>query len=212
MGLAATSASNGRHITLTVAGVGVIEADLSADGQTLAAQLKQGPGYNFTLTRGTFAAPARPQMPVPPYPYAAREVTFDNPAPGGGRLAGTLTTPMGAGPFPAVVLITGSGAEDRDETIFGHKPFLVLADALLRLQHDQARAYPLLSYCLDADLVAPTPRLGGLLLEAAQCARALRRPADAIRYYRRYLAEYPHEDRTPEVRRRLAALTGEVAP
>ena len=48
------------------------------------------------------------------------------------RLAGTLTVPPGPGPFPAVVLITGSGPQDRDETLLGHKPFLVLADALTR--------------------------------------------------------------------------------
>ena len=48
------------------------------------------------------------------------------------KLAGTLTVPPGAGPFPAVILITGSGAQDRDESILGHKPFLVLADYLTR--------------------------------------------------------------------------------
>ena len=48
------------------------------------------------------------------------------------KLAGTLTLPPGKGPFPAVVLLTGSGAQDRDETILGHKPFLVLADYLTR--------------------------------------------------------------------------------
>ena len=47
-------------------------------------------------------------------------------------LAGTLTIPEGAGPFPAAVLITGSGAQDRDETLLGHKPFAVLADHLTR--------------------------------------------------------------------------------
>ena len=48
------------------------------------------------------------------------------------RLAGTLTKPEGKGPFPAVFLITGSGPQDRDETVFGHKPFLVIADFLTR--------------------------------------------------------------------------------
>ena len=58
-------------------------------------------------------------------------MTYANAA-GGVTLAGTLTIPNGDGPFPAVILITGSGAEDRDETIFGHKPFLVIADDLTR--------------------------------------------------------------------------------
>ncbi len=48
------------------------------------------------------------------------------------RLAGTLTLPKGKGPFPAVVMITGSGAQDRDEALLGHKPFLVIADRLTR--------------------------------------------------------------------------------
>jgi uncharacterized protein len=74
---------------------------------------------------------ARPQTPKPPFPYRAEAVKYENKA-GGVTLAGTLTIPAGAGPFPAVILITGSGAQDRDETILGHKPFLVLADYLSR--------------------------------------------------------------------------------
>jgi pimeloyl-ACP methyl ester carboxylesterase len=75
------------------------------------------------------AAGARPQEPKPPYPYLQREARYtDGPI----RLAGTLTLPPGGGPFPAVLLITGSGAQNRDEEIFGHKPFLVIADHLTR--------------------------------------------------------------------------------
>ena len=77
------------------------------------------------------AAPSRPQTPVPPFPYRSQDVVIATPTPGV-QLAGTLTLPEGAGPFPAVLLITGSGQQDRDETVFGHKPFLVLADALTR--------------------------------------------------------------------------------
>ncbi|MFO0748563.1 MAG: alpha/beta fold hydrolase [Myxococcota bacterium] len=73
---------------------------------------------------------ARPQTPAPPYPYDQREVVID--APEGGKLAGTLTLPKGAGPFPAVLLISGSGQQDRDETIFGHRPFRLIADRLTR--------------------------------------------------------------------------------
>lgn len=72
----------------------------------------------------------RPQTPRPPFPYASRDL--DVTAPDGSTLAGTLTIPEGAGPFPAVILLSGSGQEDRDETIFGHKPFLLLADTLTR--------------------------------------------------------------------------------
>lgn len=73
----------------------------------------------------------RPQTPRPPFPYRAEEVTYDNAA-AKVRLAGTLLLPNGAGPFPAALLITGSGPQDRDESLMGHKPFLVLADALAR--------------------------------------------------------------------------------
>ena len=74
---------------------------------------------------------ARPQEPAKPYPYDAEEVTFEN-AEAKVKLAGTLTKPHDGGPFPAVVLVSGSGPQDRDETVFGHKPFLVLADYLTR--------------------------------------------------------------------------------
>jgi len=73
----------------------------------------------------------RPQNPIKPYPYKEEEVSF---ASGSGRvtLAGALTLPQGTGPFPAAVLVGGSGPTDRDETVAGHKPFLVLADLLTR--------------------------------------------------------------------------------
>lgn len=73
----------------------------------------------------------RPQNPVKPYPYREEEVTFPN-ASASVTLAGTLTLPKGSGPFPAAVLIAGSGPHDRDETLENHKPFLVLSDYLTR--------------------------------------------------------------------------------
>jgi len=73
----------------------------------------------------------RPQEPKPPFPYVAEEVSFKNQG-AGVTLAGTLTKPKGKGKFPIAVLITGSGPEDRNEEILGHKPFLVLADYLTR--------------------------------------------------------------------------------
>jgi uncharacterized protein len=77
------------------------------------------------------AAPRRPQTPMAPFPYRVRKDQWRNEA-SGLMLAGTLTTPAGPGPWPAMVLITGTGAQDRDETISEHKPFAVLADALTR--------------------------------------------------------------------------------
>lgn len=102
----------------------------TVDGDALRGDLTQsGQTFPFSLTRGTLPPPARPQNPVQPYPYRSEDVTFPS---GDVTLAGTVTTPEGPGPFPAVVMITGSGAQDRDETLAGHKPFLVLADALTR--------------------------------------------------------------------------------
>ncbi len=75
--------------------------------------------------------PKRSQIPQKPYPYNEEEVTFTDKE-AGIELAGTLTLPKEGGPFPAVVLVTGSGPQDRDETLLGHKPFLVLADYLTR--------------------------------------------------------------------------------
>ncbi len=75
--------------------------------------------------------PKRPQEPKAPFPYKAEEVSYENTA-AKVKLGGTLTIPPGKGPFPAVLLITGSGQQDRDESLLGHKPFLVLADALTR--------------------------------------------------------------------------------
>lgn len=106
---------------------------LAADGQVIGGTWS-GPDYKgaLLLTRRATqaAAPRRPQTPQPPFPYRAETVTVES-APGV-RLAGTLTLPAGKGPFPAVVLITGSGGQDRDETILGHKPFAVIADRLTR--------------------------------------------------------------------------------
>jgi hypothetical protein len=76
-------------------------------------------------------APKRPQNPVKPYPYQSIDLTYTNPTQHD-VLAATLTVPQGKGPFPAVLLITGSGAQDRDESLLGHKPFLVLSDYLTR--------------------------------------------------------------------------------
>jgi len=73
----------------------------------------------------------RPQDPEKPYPYYEEDVTFTNIG-AGINLAGTLTLPQKEGVFPAVVLITGSGAQNRNEELMGHKPFLIIADFLTR--------------------------------------------------------------------------------
>ena len=107
------------------------EGMLSADGQSIKGTYTQGgASFPFTLERADKrVANARPQHPKKPYPYVEEEVSYKS---GAITFAGTFTKPSGDGPFPAVLLITGSGAQDRDETILGHKLFLVLADHLTR--------------------------------------------------------------------------------
>lgn len=113
---------------------------LSDDSTQLAGSWTQPnqPDVAMTFTRATaeqIAArrnPGRPQTPKEPFPYKVEEVAFDNPAASGVRLAGTLTLPEGEGPFPAAILLTGSGPQDRDETLLDHKPFAVIADHLTR--------------------------------------------------------------------------------
>ena len=73
----------------------------------------------------------RPQDPKKPYPYNEEDVTYENKK-AGVKLAGTFTWPRTLGPFPAVLLITGSGPQDRNEALLGHRPFLVLSDHLTR--------------------------------------------------------------------------------
>ena len=73
----------------------------------------------------------RPQEPIKPYSYYTEDITFENKK-AGIRLAGTLTLPQKEGVFPVVILISGSGPQNRDEELLGHKPFLVLADYLTK--------------------------------------------------------------------------------
>lgn len=94
---------------------------------------RQGGGeFALTLERSEpVEPPNRPQEPKPPFPYESVDVTYPN-AEAGIELAGTLTFPSEGGPFPAVILSTGSGPQNRDEELLGHKPFAVIADHLTR--------------------------------------------------------------------------------
>ena len=123
--------ATGNSITFAIAGVpGEPTFNGVRDGDTIAGPFTQGgQTFDFEMTRGTETAPTRPQDPEPPFPYSSADVTFQN---GDVTLAGTLTIPAGDGPFPAVVLLTGSGPQDRNEEVFDHRPFLVIADYLSR--------------------------------------------------------------------------------
>ncbi|RZJ47006.1 MAG: alpha/beta fold hydrolase [Brevundimonas sp.] len=145
-GLAVSSLSlQGGVVRFSAPAVGAgFEGSLVDGGRTLNGALTQGgASLPLVLTRSLELTPSappvvtpapvarRPQTPQAPFPYRSEDVVIPTTM-AGVQLAGTLTVPEGLGPFPAVLLITGSGQQDRDETVFGHKPFWILADALTR--------------------------------------------------------------------------------
>jgi pimeloyl-ACP methyl ester carboxylesterase len=120
---------------------GVFAGELSADRLKIEGTWSQGTAAFPLVVEKVKAAPARlrPQEPKAPFPYKTEEVVVVNKK-AGVKLAGTLVVPKAAAAagaataaqFPAVVFVTGSGAQNRDEEILGHKPFLVIADYLAR--------------------------------------------------------------------------------
>lgn len=112
---------------------GVFEGKVSEDFLVIEGEWRQsGQTLPLTLKRVDKAVEIlRPQVPKKPYPYIEKKVAYTN-LKAGVKLVGILTLPSDKGVFPAVLLITGSGPQDRDETIYGHHPFLVLADYLTR--------------------------------------------------------------------------------
>jgi pimeloyl-ACP methyl ester carboxylesterase len=137
-GIAAVARREGSAFSFKIAMIGAqFEGTISKDLSAIEGTFSQSGGqFPLTLKRGGAASPKpeppkRPQDPAKPYPYRAEDLRYPN-ATAGIQLAATLTIPPGKGPFPAVTLITGSGQQDRDESLMGHKPFLVLADYLTR--------------------------------------------------------------------------------
>lgn len=132
-----TVEADGSKLTMTMPSVGAsFEGTLSEDGEAIDGTFTQmGAPMPLRLERMSedevAAAARRPQDPEEPFPYLAEEVTYPNPE-GGHVLAGAFTRPRDGGPFPAVILISGSGPQDRDEALLGHRPFLVLSDHLTR--------------------------------------------------------------------------------
>jgi pimeloyl-ACP methyl ester carboxylesterase len=105
-------------------------------GDTLKGNFTQsGTLFPLELTRvpagSEVSDTAPPQTPKPPFEYEEIATSFSN-ASGQAKLVGTITKPKGAGPFPAVVLVSGSGPQNRNGEVFGHQPFWVMADYLTR--------------------------------------------------------------------------------
>jgi pimeloyl-ACP methyl ester carboxylesterase len=125
-----TFADNKLHFQINAATS--FDGTFNAAGNEIAGTFTQGAGIPLVLKRiEKVDALNRPQNPKPPFPYDSEDVTYQNKA-AGVTLAGTITKPRGAGPFPAALMITGSGPQDRDETLLGHRPFWVIADYLTR--------------------------------------------------------------------------------
>ena len=124
---------DGSKLSLSIPNIGLsYEGEFKTD--SIVGTFKQG-GLSLPMTMKRTQIEVkplvRPQEPKPPYPYLSEDITFENKT-AGITLAGTLTMPETGKNFTSVILITGSGAQDRNEEIMGHKPFLVIADYLTR--------------------------------------------------------------------------------
>ncbi|PVH24927.1 alpha/beta hydrolase family protein [Sphingobacterium corticibacter] len=124
----------GDSIHLQSAALGMsYKGRISADGEHVEGTFRQG-NYTAPLRLGRYDSTQtvkRPQEPVAPFPYNVKEVTFENTA-SEVTLAGTLTQPKAPGKYPALILVSGSGPQNRNSELEGHKPFEVLADYLTR--------------------------------------------------------------------------------
>lgn len=122
---------DGKRFALRIDSLAASYSGVIAEAGKLEGEWHQGVAMDLDLAKvDAPIARVRPQTPRPPFPYADEDVTL----PGGAPevvLAGTLALPRSTA-FPTVVLVSGSGPQDRDETLFGHRPFLVLADYLSR--------------------------------------------------------------------------------
>ncbi len=116
-------------VSVSIPAIGGSFAGKLVDGQIVGRFSQMGVTLPLTL-KAEEVVIRRPQTPQPPYPYEIDEVSFTN---GDARLSGTLTLPQGVTrQTPVVLMVTGSGQQNRDEELFDHKPFAVIADALAR--------------------------------------------------------------------------------
>lgn len=127
-----TTILSGNELSIQMLDLGASFTGKMTDDSTIEGLFTQGSEFPLSLKKvEKVTERKRPQMPKPPFPYKSEDVVYNN-IDNSLRYGATITIPEGKGPFPAAVLITGSGAQDRDETLFGHKPFAVIADHLAR--------------------------------------------------------------------------------
>lgn len=116
-------------ITITIPAIGASFKGVNAGNKIIGKFTQSGMTFPLTLIPGEKIV-SRPQTPKPPFPYSQEEVSFTN---GDAVLKGTLTLPQNySRETPVLIMVTGSGLQNRDEEIFDHKPFAIIADALAR--------------------------------------------------------------------------------
>lgn len=133
-GIPMSSASFSKDtLQLALAAAGIKYTGLYQNDSVVGTFTQNGIHFPLTLKKGETAQSAtqRPQEPQPPFPYKSEELTIENKQ-ADVTLSGTLTLPKSKGKFPLAILISGSGPQNRDEELVGHKPFLVLSDYLTR--------------------------------------------------------------------------------
>lgn len=127
-----TTILSGNELTIQMLDLGASYTGKMIDDSTMEGFFTQRAEFPLALKKvEKITERKRPQTPKPPFSYKSEDVVYNN-TDNSLRYGATITIPEGKGPFPAAVLITGSGAQDRDETLVGHKPFAVLADHLSR--------------------------------------------------------------------------------
>ncbi len=132
-----STSANNQEIFISMKALQASFSGTLVNDTTIDGEFRQGPaGFPVQLKKATLApekpvARVRPQNPKAPFPYKSEDVFYDSKTPGV-KLAATITIPEGKGPFPSILLISGSGPQNRDEELLGHKPFAVLADYLSR--------------------------------------------------------------------------------
>jgi pimeloyl-ACP methyl ester carboxylesterase len=127
-----TYSESDKKLEIIASGLGIFYRGIIENDSIVGTFNQGGIPFPLTLRKTIKEVVHKPQTPIEPLPYISEEVTISDNSQNKVSLSGTLTLPDSTGIFPAIILIAGSGPNDRDETIFGHKPFYLLSDYLTR--------------------------------------------------------------------------------